>query len=304
MKTGIVKRVIVISQVREYEPVVKAFRGGAFDFIGKPYNKEVLQNQILNCMSRLIKSESDQIFDDRFKHLIPYAEKGLIHRFTATFSTLMNSVTNATGEIEKYARERYGIDPERDLQDALIQQLRGHKESVSKARQEWTKLQALSSGSDENPQTESIEDMLNEINQKLLPCLTVKKTRLLIDLPESSWPPILTFQQDVQAVLKEIIIGGLSELPDYGDENNIKVSIAPDEMRVVVRLEDDLAPIAQEDADRINEGYTIVPDPKLGRKWGLSVAQHIALRGGGELILEPKTHGNIITYRIPLAHHA
>ena len=37
------------------------------------------------------------------------------------------------------------------------------------------------------------------------------------------------------------------------------------------------------------------------RAWGLSVAQQVALRGGGRLIVEPLEGGNLITYRVTLA---
>jgi len=309
MKTHTAKRVIVVSVFSQYKYVINAFRGGAVDFIEKPYDEDILVAQVLNCLKRLLAEESGSILDERIKSLIPHAEKGLAHRFTATFSTLINSVTRAASEIERYARERYGLDLERDAQDALMRQLRAHGESVAKAGREWARLQAQPSDNDERPQVEQIEDLLARISQDLLPCLTAKKTRLFLDLPQPGELPVLTFQQDVQIVLKEIIIGGLSEFLDYGDPHNIKVSVKRDDTQAVVRFEDDLERIPPDDAEKINEGYSIVPDPELGRKWGLSVAQHIALRGGGELIVnkelmeKPTPRGNIIAYRIPLARH-
>jgi CheY-like chemotaxis protein len=304
-QSGAAKGVIVLSVFSHYSYVVDAFHGGAIDFIEKEFPlRDKIQERVLRNLASVFAGESNHILEERIKDLIPYAEKGLAHRFTATFSTLINSITHAASEIEKYARERYGLDNERDAQDALIRQLREHRESVSKARQEWANLQAQLATGDEIPQVEVIEDLLSGINADLLPCLTVKKTNLHFDLSQSGKSPVLTFQQDVRAVLKEIIIGGLSELPNYHGSQIIKVMVETNNTRAVVRFEDELKPILKADADAINEGYSIVPDPKFGRAWGLSVAQHIALHGGGELIVEPKDHGNIITYRIPLANHA
>ncbi|MGZ8845797.1 MAG: hypothetical protein ACXW3C_04975, partial [Pyrinomonadaceae bacterium] len=54
----------------------------------------------------------------------------------------------------------------------------------------------------------------------------------------------------------------------------------------------------------INSGQRIIPDANFGRAWGLSVAQHVAMRGGGELKLTSKRGKNIVTYYIPLAEYA
>ncbi len=295
--------VIVVTVFKEYEFVARAFRGGAVDFIAKPVRTVDLQTQVLSYWARLLSKESIKILEQRIKSLIPYAEKGLAHRFTATFSELLTSVTRAAGEIELFARERFGLDPERDAHDVLILQLRAHKESVVEARKEWAKLQALLSREGDDPQVEAIEDILDEINESLLPCLTVKKTKLIFDLPQAGKSYVLTFHKDVLAVLREIIVGGLSELSDYGDSHHLKVTVGRNDTRAIVRIEDDLKTIQRENANAINEGYSMVPDLDFGREWGLSIAQHVAMRGGGELVIEPKLQGNIITFRIPLAQH-
>jgi|SRR5262245_651110 len=302
MRTRTAKKVIIVSVFDKYKYVIAAFRGGAVDFVAKPFNKESLQAQVLNCLQNLLTEESDRILSERVKELVPYAEKGLTHSFTAIFSALLNSITHSSAEIEKYAIGRYGLDPERYPQDALVRQLRMHRESVEEAKRKWA---ALLPGEDEAPQVKTVEDLLNDINEKLRPCLIVKRTQLHLNYPQSDWSPVLTFQRDVQAVLKEIIAGALSQLPDCGDEMEIKVTVEKNVTQAVVRFEDKLEKISREERNRINEGYSIILDPKLGRVWGLSVAQHIALRGGGELkIEEGKPRGNVITYYILLATDA
>lgn len=301
-KTGAAKRVIIVSVFNEYKYVIEAFRGGAFDFITKPYEEDALRAQVVNCLRNLLAKESASIFEQRVKGLIPHAEKGLAHYFTQTFSTLLNSTLRATAEIERYAHEHYGLDLERNEQDGLMRQLRQHRESTTKAREDWLKRQENLFSDDEMAQKESVEVLLNQTNETLLPCLTVKRMQLFLDLPQLAQSTVLTFQQDVQAVLKEIILGGLSELPDYGDPHRMEVTMIPNDRRAIIRFEDDLEPIPKEIAEKINEGYSIVSDPQFGRRWGLSIAQHIALRGGGDLLIEPQLRGNIITYRIPLCH--
>lgn len=301
-KTQAAKRVIVVSVFSEYKYVIEAFRGGAFDFITKPYEEDALRAQVLNCLRNLLAKESATIFDERIKGLIPHAEKGLAHYFTQTFSALLNSTLRTTGEIERYAHEHYGLDRERHEQDELMRQLRLHRESTTKAREEWLKRQAALFADDAVARKESVFALLHRINEILLPSLTVKRAQLFLDLSQENSATVLTFQQDVQAVLQEILLGGVSELPAYGEPRKIEVTMIPDDRRAIVQFQDDLKPIPKEDADKINEGYSIVSDPQFGRRWGLSIAQHIALRGGGDLVVTPQTGGNIITYRIPLYH--
>lgn|SRR5262245_18675175 len=302
MTTGAAKRVIMISVFNNYQSVAASFRGGAFDFISKPFEWEVLQTHVLNCWGHILTNESARILDQRIKGLIPYANLGLAHQFTSCFSTFLNLATRAVDNIERALTERLGIDFTVDSHDELTRHIRIHKEAGSKASKEWVKLQLYLSGGDERLQVEMVEDMLTGIREKLLPCLTIKKARLLLDPAQSSKAPVLTFQQDVQAVLTEIIVGGLSELPDGGEQRTINITIEKNESRVAVRFEDDLGPLSMEDAKAINEGYSAIPDPEFGRKWGLSVAQHIALRGGGELVIASQNNnGNSITYFIPIA---
>lgn len=303
------KGVIVLSVLSHYGYVVKAFHGGAIDFIEKESPlREKVQERVLRNLAAVFAEESNRILRDRIYELTPQVVNGFAHHFSAVFSTLVNSSARTIGEVRKYVRERYGLTPERDVQDVLIRQLRTHEESVNTARQEWAELRALLSESDESqrgePKEKLLEKLLWETIERLQPCLTVKKMQLLLDFPQSDKLHVLSFGEDVQAVLKEIVLGGLSELPDYGDSQAISVTITANDMRAALRFEDDLTPLSEPDAGKINEAYSIAPDFKFGRVWGLSIAQQIALRGGGELVVEPQTNGNVITYRIPRANHA
>lgn len=323
MKTGAAKRVIVISVFDEYKYVVEAFRQGAFDFIVKRYEGNTLQAQVLSCLEKLLLAESNHLLNERIKDLIPYAEKGLAQRFRSIFTRLVNSIGEAVGKMEEDARKRYGLDPVRYPHDAMMRQLRAQKEAVSKAQQswseqqallqeaveraqqEWGKQQALLQGEAEQPREEIVEEVFAEIKKQLRPCLAAKRTELFLDVPRGQRTPILTFQRDVQAVLRELILGGVSELPDWGEPKKITVSVERKADQVSVRIEDDLESIPAAEREKVNEGYSIVPEPSLGRVWGLSIAQHIALRGVGELTVErKKPYGNIIIYRTQLATHA
>lgn len=299
-KSQKVKEFIVISGYGFPENIVNAFRGGALDFITKPSLPNDRLARIMQSWKRVLEKESVAILDQRIKEMTHYTAKGLAHSFTKVFSALVQTTANVADKIETYASERYGLDPDRDRQDALMRYLQIQREAVNKGRQDWAKLQESLSRDAEKPDTLSVEACLRDLSEILLPCLKVKNVEL--GLPQSGDTRVITFQQDVQAVLKEIIVGALSELPDHGDLRTITIEIDATDSWAEARFSDGLGPM--KDVDAVNAGHSIIPDPEFGRKWGLSVVQHVALRSGGELFVEPQTDGNVITYFIPLAHHA
>jgi CheY-like chemotaxis protein len=299
-KSQIVKAFIVISAHSLPENIYNAFRGGALDFITKPLPPSDLRTRIFQSWRRILEKESVAILDQRIKEMTHYTAKGLAHSFTKVFSALVQTTANVADKIETYASERYGLDPDRDKQDALMRYLLIQREAINNGRQDWAKLQESLSRDVEKPDTLSVEACLSDLNEILLPCLKVKNVEL--GLPQSGDTRVITFQQDVQAVLKEIIVGALSELPDHGDLKTITIEINAAGSRAEARFSDNLG--LMKGVDAINTGHSIIPDPKFGRMWGLSVVQHVALRSGGELFVESQTDGNVITYHIPLAHHA
>lgn len=304
VKTGAVKKVIIVSVFSEYKYVIEAFRSGAFDFISKPYEPDALPVQVYNCLQRSLNEESNSILNKRIRELVPYAEKGFARNFSATLSPLFTSVGRVAKGIKSYAHEHYGLDSQIDWENDLIVQLRSLEESTGEARQNLERLQSLLPEDDEKPQPVDIDELLIRINRELLPCLSVKKTRLSLQLPQAEQLSVLTFQDDVRAVLTEIMAGGLSELTDYGDPHNIQVKLERKGKEGIVRFEDDLKPISRENAGAINNGYRIISDPQFKRVWGLSVAQHVAMSSGGYLKVEPKERGNVITFNVSLKNHA
>jgi CheY-like chemotaxis protein len=295
---GAADAVIVVSAYTENLPEV--FRRGASDFIIKPRSTEELQGRVLTCWSRLLLNKSQQVLGERISDLVPYAEKGLAHRFSTCFSSLVRTVAHTSEDMERYMRERYGLDRRKDSEDFFFTCLNSEEDSITTAKREWAALKAPLQSADESSRAAKVETLLQDIHQSLLPCLTVKNVTL--DFLDEGAPEILTFEDDVQVILKEIIVGAASKLPDFNEAKKvIAIKVESADGQVKVRCTDDLEPIAPELAKSVNEGSTISPVLRFGREWGLSVVQHIAMRGGGRLEIDPQADGNIVTYFIPSA---
>jgi hypothetical protein len=104
-------------------------------------------------------------------------------------------------------------------------------------------------------------------------------------------------------IIREILTGGLSETKEAHASTlpEVVVNIEKNVGMAEISFRDGFNPIPADQAEQITKGEIIPPRDGQWRAWGLSVAQHVALRGGGRLIVEPMEGGNLITYRVTLA---
>jgi DNA-binding response OmpR family regulator len=311
-----VKEVIIVSVFREYENVIEAVRKGAVDFIAKPFNTALLQARVMESWKRVLEKGSAHLLQERIKELVHYNERGLAYRYTSCFGSFANDVLHKTNQLEEHLHNRYGLNRKRDSQDYLLQSLLGVEASVNAAKQKWRKLQVPSLPQEEAPGVKTIEPMFHELERGLLPCLIVKKVKLRMLASDET--KVLSFQDDVRAIVKEIICGALAELSDYGsphdganqDKSNkpssflIGIEVSSQNEQARVTFNDNLPPISDDDAEQINTGSFTASEHRFSRAWGLAVMQHIAILGGGRLMVEPQEHGNLITFLIPLDSHA
>jgi hypothetical protein len=111
------------------------------------------------------------------------------------------------------------------------------------------------------------------------------------------------FRNNALTIIREILTGGLSETKDDHTSTlpEVAVNIEKKAGMAEISFRDGFIPIPTDQAEQITKGETIPPRDGQWRAWGLSVAQQVALRGGGRLIVEPLEGGNLITYRVTLA---
>ena len=155
---------------------------------------------------------------------------------------------------------------------------------------------------DEFPRGMILEQEVALHAEKLRPCVNIR-----LEAPPERETRILSFRDkfrdNAEVVIREILVGGLSEETDLSKslEVAVEVTIGDGTGMAQIRFRDNFNPIRADLAEGITNGYNIAPGDGQWRAWGLSVAQHIALRGGGRLIVEPQEDGNLITYQVTLA---
>jgi CheY-like chemotaxis protein len=308
------KQTVIFTMYGGGENILRSLREGASDFFVKPgvpgYDEQELQTRFMGCWKSILENESASLLDQRIKDLVPYAEAGLAQRFTACFTDFLQKVAHTSEDIEHYAYERFGIDRANDPQDYLILSLERQEADLKGARTNWSGLNTDMLGDTSAGKTMKLVALLNPIREKLSPCLIVKNTSLLQNFSDAGETGVLTFQDDARVIMQEITAGALSTLQDYGAKHTIEITATVDDGQAEIRFVDDLEQqISVEDAQAINNGSIVSPEhglERFGRAWGLSVAQHVALRGGGRLMVKPQPagRGNVITYFAPLAQSA
>src|SRR6185312_16722520 len=228
-----VKGVVIVSSFSLYHNVIATIRGGALDFVAKetPF-RSGLPTPVLNALARLMAIDSTNKINQRLRDLVPYAEVGLTHSFRRIFKELQKNVTRAADDIERYSRERFGLDVDHNENDPLVVSLRRHREAILSARQDLTRMEADLAQGGNRSEVIAVKTALTDLRQDLLPALVVKKVTFT---PPENPAEVQTFEQDVVFVLREIILGTLSELPDYGDDREIQIEVKnPVEGRVPV----------------------------------------------------------------------
>jgi len=298
-----VKEIIVYSVFTSFDYVADAFRRGAVDFIVKKNKADLqpLERAVLSAWDRSITRQSARLLDERIRTLAPFADRLLAYRFSVCFSRLVQAIKQESEAMQGYLSERFLLDLSVDSDDPPLSYLIQIGNSLGEASQEWSILQASLTRGNETPGEIGVGDAVTNVLSGLLPCLTIKRAK--VTPPEPNQLSVLTFAQDVPTVIKEILLGALYDLPDNGSKTTeIEISIVKEGAYAKVGFRDTLKPISA--ADEINRASIIPPSDHFGREWGLSVAQQIALRGGGRLEVTASDFGNTISYLIPLINHA
>jgi CheY-like chemotaxis protein len=308
--------VIIVSVFTELDRYVgPAFRLGASDFIGKPYNEEEMQARVLKAWSRIRESRRQIILNEMMKsslkELAPYADKGISYQLGSCFTKFTRQVRRETNELRAAMLKEFGMSSPEELPGALAQRLAAVENSARDARDEWKRIQEPFKIADDSPRDLVVENAIIQLAEELRPCITVR-----IEAPVQNETRILSFQDAYQdnalMVIREILVGGLIE-PDEpgepGELNNkdksweVEVGIAVVDGMAEIHFRDNFNPLPVELAGKITKGENIPPRDGQWRAWGLSIVQHIALRGGGRLIVEPLENGNFIVYRVTLAQN-
>lgn len=291
------REIVVVSGNRE--GMNRARRMGARHFVEKQgFRRNDLKNKI-----RIVAAlQSARILENRTRELARQSEHSLVYRFGLCFSRCLQEINRASDAIEG---ELHGRG------DTLMHQVAGLRNALKSGRQSWAELQT-SLGLDGlvSPEPISIHKIVDDLKQKLSACLFTKNARASVEGELEA--TVLNFNGDVTAVLAEMILGGLANIPDYLDvpddhekAAHLVISSCVQGDWVEITLHDNLPkPLSNDDVQKINESIGFYTGHRFSRAWGLSTMQHVALRGGGRLIVEMPDEGNRIKYRIPRAHNA
>jgi hypothetical protein len=296
--------VIVFSALSYFDLVLRAYRGGVAEFFAKGTDSpQLLRATVLRSWDRIMREDSTRILDGRVRALVPHFTWELSHRFEECFTHLIQDVARIRGSLQSELADRFGLDANRDQQDTLVRAVGKLGEAGDLALNDWRSITGEIGEQDGKEKTVTIGSVIQATMGALEPCFIAKRVKP--KLGDLAAFPVLSFGQDVNAVVEELFAGALSELPDFPPENEVfTVSTAEGAAMMELSIEDTGKRIDSKKAEQINQGMTLAPAGDFGRAWGLSVVQQTAMRGGGRLEIEPSETGNRIRYLVPRALNA
>jgi len=292
-----VRKIIIVSGNFDLEShVSESFKRGAICFIRKPYSEAEVQQQVLNTVGLLSEEylfKCYKLVDERIPVLSASIWRTTTYEISARVYNLVQTISYETEELGREFNNRFGItDPEDSVQLRLAEIER----AIENSREEMADLQNGIDSNGNQAEEVTLENEILALAEALKPCLEIN----LVSSPTEK-SVVLSFHQNVRTVLKEILVGGLSEQTDSTRTWQVTIEISRDEAMASVFIRDDFPPLNPDIAARISKGESIPPEDASNRQWGLFLAQHIALRGGGRLIVETTATGNQITYMVPRA---
>lgn len=291
--------VVVVSQFDDYKDAIDSFPFTSVEFISKKtVSAAVFQDKILNYFER----EGLRILDERVKRLIPQVQRAVAYELGLCFSEFVQTAVDKTEAMESGFRNQWGRQVD-DQTDEQVRHLIALKTAADTATVQWRRIQSALTADQTEPARSKfpVETCLTEIKSETIASLMLKNVELI--LPDTSLTSCQSFEDDVRLVLFELVLGALSDVPHHTKAGGeITAFVDARSPYVEVGFRDNFKTIPAADAEAINAGHVIESSQGFSRAWGLSLAQFVAKRGGGSLLIEPRpNYGNLVTYRIPMA---
>jgi CheY-like chemotaxis protein len=294
---GGTRAIVVVSG--NTEAMNSARRLGVTHFVNK---QDFRIKDIELAVRTAVTNNSRRILEGRIRDLAHQSERSLAYHFGLCFSRCLQDVDRAGHSVESAVRDRLGLHSEQDNPDFLIHQIQEIHRSLQSGRQNWAQLRMSLGLSDlASPQQVDVHTIMKDLEDEFSSCLFAKNATL--DIEQAQSVTIVSFNSGAKAILSEMVLGALADVPDASDKAaELIVSNRVEGDWVNVVLHDNLTPLSHDDASRIDDG--IHCGPLFSRAWGLSVMQQVALSGGGRLMAGTNLEGNEIKYRIPHARNA
>lgn len=267
--------------------IAAAFRHGADDFIAKPYETEGLDWRVISIWQKKRAHLRRRLIWEQSQALLPHGWQSIARLFSQHFSDFIQTVT-------RHATTLAAATPAAASQP----QLSNLQSETQTARRAWTQLQASFGVSDQQLNRRDLPALLAELAEELSPCAQLR-------LPDAEAMQVVCFGDNVRIILRELIIGGLIEADDEGEDQAlppvIEVICARRAALAEVTLKG-LPPLAPAHAQMINDGENLAPGKLPPRVARLAVAQQMARQDGGQLIINSTgvAPGNVISFLIPL----
>jgi CheY-like chemotaxis protein len=305
-----VRSVIALTMYNQF--ILEAFRDGVNDFVDKNGMEKTLPERLALCWQAVVRSESERAFARRLRVLMPYAEQGLVYLFNTIFSKLSQSVAIGVRDIGDQLHDRFGLEwgqrvleSTEDIDDPLLAQLARLMRDNSTAQRRWRDNMASMLVVDAVELADvDLQETFFNLKAEVEYAFLQKRVELVMGNFDGI--RVRAFKSDFVTIIREITLGTIADIREPApNEDARRVSISleskPASGPVEVLWSDNFRNYDAREANAINSNWILKADERFGRSWGLSIAQHIAVRSEWSISIDVNspTSGTKVKFIVP-----
>lgn len=300
--------VIIMTGYTSIKTVVEAMKKGAYDYITKPFDMEVMEQAIKEALQErresLEKKELKNMLDELNKKLRTSQEQLTQYKNLATIGQLGAGVThevkNLLGIINistHYLKSRIGNnDPK------ITRHLRAIEDKVSRANELIVNLLGLSRPDEAKILPTDINSLMEDILTLMEHQMSLDNIKVIRKL-EYKLPQMFVNPVEIKKVLVNMILNARDAMPDGGE---LRVSTdyypkqGPAEV-VEIKLEDTGCGIPEENLKDIFVPFFTTKKDKISAGLGLSVCVDIIKKYHGSIEVNSKVgEGTTFIIKLPV----
>ena len=280
--------VIIMTAFGSVSSAVASMRAGAYDYIIKPFPRDLLRATIRRCLeSHNLKKEISKMQGELFKKdklaAVGAMAGAIAHRMRNPLSIILMCA--------QYLQSRLTGDKEK------LEVLFAIEEKVKVLEQLTRDFVEYSRASRIRKSPESLERLTEDVVRSVLPRSTIQKVEITRRV-EAPLPAILVDADLIREVLTNIIDNGLEAMRGPG---KILIRISEEKGRfAVVRITNSGSVLPEELQDRIFEPFFTTKETGMGL--GLAIVKQVVDGHGGRIEArgDPKSKTTTFTIRLPL----
>ncbi len=283
---------IVITGYGTTDTAVEAMKLGAYDYLCKPFDQEVLLETINRGMEKYRLQKN--------KKLIEQEKERMIENFAAVVCHQLNSPIAAAAQWIKLLKNELS-EPLTGEQKSMLDRACLRLDDLSGLIHDWLELAQIETGArDFKPETLEIEKVINEAWQEIYEKENQNRIGFKLNIKDDV-KPVFGNKNLLKQLFVNLFNNSVKFTPSSG---NVTVNIIPEGSNTAISVSDTGIGVTAEDLPRLFEPFyrskRIDAKKEGGSGLGLAIAKKIVSIHGGEInVRSTLNQGTTFTINLP-----